>query len=144
MIDDLNDDDDFYCNLGGKTNIWENVGYVGIREPDGIIWIRTYHYGLWTVLPGVPRPGRTYVGEMNWRYGGSGPRQLAWNILVHATHNEDVAQRLYHSFTRKVVAKLHRRRWHLSQQFVLRWVRNTLNQQGDLCQMRGNGRVEVV
>jgi len=135
--------EDSIC-LGKRANPRFGIGYLGIREEDGGLWIRTYTYGHWRELPGQPRPGRQFVGEMNWRYGGSGPAQLAWNILLHALQNADLAGRFYQAFKRKIVARLHHRRWHLSQGFVLRWVRNQVNEHGELCQMRADGVVVIV
>jgi len=120
------------------------IGYVGIRDDDGHIWVGWYSYGRWHSLPLRLSVRNHSPTGFNWGYGGSGPAQLALSLLCHATRNPELALSLYQQFKRAIVARLHRRRWHLSQRFIFRWIRQELEVDGTLCQLRGNGRVEVV
>lgn len=120
------------------------VGYVGMRDEDGNTWVGWYSYGRWHPLPlRLSVRGHSPTG-FNWGYGGSGPAQLSLALLCHVTRNPELACQLYQRFKRAVVARLHRRRWHMTQRFLLVWIRRELEADGTLCQLRGNGRVEVV
>jgi len=122
----------------------QQIGYVGLRDPDGTIWVGWYAYGRWHSLPARLSVRNHSPDGFNWGYGGSGPAQLALALLCHATRNPVLALELYQKFKWDVVGRLHRRRWHLTQRFLLRWVRHQVEARGDLCQLRANGRVEVV
>jgi hypothetical protein len=131
-------------DLGRNPGPLFSIGYVGIRDDDGSIWVGWYSYGRWHTLPLRLSVRNHSPTGFNWGYGGSGPAQLALALLCHATRNPALALQLYQQFKRAVVARLHQRRWHLSQRFVFRWIRQELEADGTLCQLRGNGRVEVV
>lgn len=125
------------------TNVKFQIGYVGIRDCDQTTWVGWYAYGRWHSLPARFDLRSHSPDGFNWRYCGSGPAQLALALVCHATRNPALALELYQTFKRVIVARLHRRRWHLTQRFVLEWVRRQLDRQGTLCQVRANGRVEV-
>jgi len=131
-------------DLGRNPGPLFSVGYFGIRDDDGSIWVGWYSYGRWHGLPHRLSLRNHSSTGFNWRYCGSGPAQLALALLCHVTRNTELALQLYLKFHRAIVARLHRRRWHLSQRFIFRWIRQQLEADGTLCQLRGNGRVEVV
>ncbi len=75
-----------------------------------------------TYLPISPRPGRRYAGAHEWGYGGSGPHQLAWDLLIHAQGDPDTAAQLYRAFAADVVSVLPRESWMLTQLEIRDWI----------------------
>ena len=73
-------------------------------------------------LPRTARPGRRYPGGWEWGYGGTGPHQLAWDLLLHATGQPTTAAQLYRLFCIEVISRLHIGRWTLTQAEILAWV----------------------
>ena len=45
------------------------------------------------------------ISGFEWGYGGTGPQQLAFAILLELT-TEDIARKLYYSFTEEFISKL--------------------------------------
>jgi len=131
-------------HLGRAANPRLAIGYVGIRDEDGDKWVGWYCYGRWHCLPKRLTLRNHSPDGFNWGYCGSGPAQLALALLCHSTRNPDLTLQLYQQFKREIIGRLHRRRWHLSQRFILKWVRRKMWDEGELCQMRANGRVEIV
>lgn len=58
----------------------------------------------------------------NWGYCGSGPAQLALAILLDATGQKELTERLYQDFKREVIAGLDRDNWFITQEVVHEWV----------------------
>jgi len=137
-------DPDEAVYIGDHPGARFSIGYCGIRENDGDAWVGWYAYGRWHTLPARLDLRNHSPTGFAWGYGGSGPAQLALAILCHATRNPEIALELYQPFKWAIVARLHRRRWHLSQLFVHKWIRRHFEASGQLCQLRGNGRIEVV
>lgn len=126
-------------------NVRFQIGYVGIRDVDGTCWVGWHSYGRWHALPARLTLRNHSPDGFNWGYGGSGPAQLALALLVHATRNPELALSLYQDFKWGIVARLHQRRWHLSQKFILRWVTIRLLSHGHRkVVMTKEGRVEAV
>ncbi len=73
-------------------------------------------------LPASPRPGRLYAGGHEWGYGGSGPHQLSYDLLYHATANLALAAQFYRLFACDVVSRLPRDGWELSRAQIVAWV----------------------
>lgn len=130
--------------LGRDPGVRRQIGYIGIRDADGHVYVGWYAYNRWHNLPARLSLRNHSPAGFNWGYGGSGPAQLALALLCHATHNPEMALELYQKFKWKIVGRLHQRRWHLTQRFILRWVLHELGADGQLCQLKANGRVEVV
>jgi hypothetical protein len=131
-------------NLGTHPGPRFQIGYCGLHDEDGVRWVGWYAYGRWHNLPMRLTLRNHSPDGYGWGDGGSGPAQLALALLCHATRNPELALELYQQFKRQIVARLHRRRWHLTQRFIFKWIRRALDKEGKLCQLRGNGRVEVV
>lgn len=55
-----------------------------------------------------------------WRYGGSGPAQLAIAILAHA-YDDEFAGEYYQQFKREVVAELPEEGWTLTKHDLDEW-----------------------
>lgn len=58
------------------------------------------------VVEGVDYRWRYHSTEFNWGYGGSGPADLALNILLEATGDREVAMAYHHAFKWDVIANL--------------------------------------
>jgi len=54
----------------------------------------------------------------NWGYGGSGPAQLSLALVADATGDDELAQRTYQAFKRRVVAGFEGDRWELGDDFI--------------------------
>jgi hypothetical protein len=131
-------------DLGRHPGPAFSIGYCGIRDADGSRYVGCYSYGRWHRLPARLDLTTHSSRGFNWGCIGSAPFQLALALLCHCTRNPELALQLYQQFNFAIVSRLHRRRWHLSQRFIFRWIRQKLEADGTLCQLRGNGRVEVV
>lgn len=57
-----------------------------------------------------------------WGYGGSGPAELALNVLMHVTEDGEVAERLYMEFKDEVIANIPHEGMTLTTSFVQQWV----------------------
>jgi hypothetical protein len=81
-----------------------------------------------TVLDGGPQggyalPARTDLRNhsptgFEWGYGGSGPAQLALALLADALGDDEKALRHYQDFKFKVVGRLPKERWELSEEDI--------------------------
>lgn len=59
-----------------------------------------------------------------WSYEGSGPAQLAFAMVYHATKDEDLTRRVYQKFKAQCIAVLDREsRWEMEVEGVARFAR---------------------
>lgn len=72
-------------------------------------------------LPTSPRPGRTIPGGRNWGYGGTGPRQLAWDLAVALFGRGPCAAAAAGELLQEFVAKIEGTSWEASE-LVLRQI----------------------
>src|SRR5438067_13916701 len=95
--------------------------YHGVRLRTGAHVTRTTDEGGTKPLPLEPsRELRNHSPTgFEWGYGGSGPAQLALALLADALGDDERAQRLYQDFKFKVVGRLDRDRWEMSQEDVV-------------------------
>jgi hypothetical protein len=59
-----------------------------------------------------------------WGYGGSGPHQLALALLMDATGDTDLAERLYSSFLTSHVLRWDREGFSVSDDYIKAWAKN--------------------
>lgn len=69
-----------------------------------------------------PLPLRESGGGYAWGRAGAGPRELARAILLDATGNEMLAERLCRPLTWEIVAELPREGFRLTEAEVLGWI----------------------
>jgi len=119
------------------------IGYVGIRDEDEQVWVGWYGYGRWHNLPARLTLRNHSPDGFDWHYCGSGPAQLALALLCHVTRNPDLTLSLYQRFKRQIVGRLHRRRWHLTSLFIMKWVRRQVEEDGERCETLPGGRMVV-
>lgn len=95
-----------------------DIAYVGAWTPLGRAVFR-YRKRLFHALPlGDARAARGYV----WGRVGSGPREVARAILLDATRNEMLAERLCRPYTWEVVSQLAPEGFALPREEVLNWI----------------------
>ena len=61
---------------------------------------------LYPQVQGVKRKIRRHSNGWNWGYGGSGPADLALNILLRATGDKRAAEQFYQDFKWEVIAEI--------------------------------------
>jgi hypothetical protein len=105
------------------------AGYAGLRS-DNVVTVWRYSRRHFVALNPRTDVRNHSPDGFEWGYGGSGPAQLALAILCNALQNVELAQELYQAFKWAIVARLHNRRWRLSQTFVLRWCRRRCRELG--------------
>ena len=85
--------------------------YRGLRTPDGVVVTRDGE-------PLSPAPSQTIWNHspdgFEWGYGGSGPAQLALGLLLDATGDERLAERLHNFFLRRVVVGFDKDEWQIT------------------------------
>jgi hypothetical protein len=87
--------------------------YEGVRTDSGRL----------VTVDGSPLDQRNHSPDgAEWGYGGSGPAQLAVELLADATGDEELAKRHYQRFTRKVVAGFERDRFLITQAEIRCWI----------------------
>lgn len=97
----------------------EETVYEGIRRPDGGCRLVAHEPG------GVVRelaPAEVHSFDFEWGYGGSGPAETAYVLLLDATGDGRLAGRWHQDFKRAVVADLPHGGWRLSRAAVLDWL----------------------
>lgn len=94
------------------------VGYVGVTTAfDKAVFVDGER-GLQTLR----LAGSALTFGYAWGRAGSGPREVARAILIDATGNEMLAERLCRPFTWEVVAKLPSDGFRITRREVLAWV----------------------
>jgi len=95
--------------------------YVGVRLSDGPL---VSVVDRDTKLASSLDPGLRYVNHsptgFEWGYGGSGPAQLAFAILLDHFGNPEVARAFHQDFKWYVIARLQSAQWELLEEDVER------------------------
>jgi hypothetical protein len=103
--------------------------YFGFRTPTGAkVWRTTG--GRLEPLPMWQEIRNHSLDGPEWGYSGSGPAQLALALLMDATADPALADGWHQEYKRAVIASLDRDAWMLSREDVLRWVVETLLEEG--------------
>jgi hypothetical protein len=77
-----------------------------------------------TAITNVPRlVTRHSPTGFEWGYGGSGPADLALNILLAYGMPAESADRTYHDFKREVVAGVHREGGVIAEALIRGWIK---------------------
>jgi hypothetical protein len=93
-------------------------GYIGVTTAFGKTVFIGDETGLQTLRLGDPALTSGYT----WGRAGPGPREVARAILIDATGNEMLAERLCRPFTWEVVSKLATDEFCITRADVLAWV----------------------
>jgi hypothetical protein len=111
-----------------KTEPWSSLvpakaepaeaSYIGVTTTFG----KTVFIGDEAGLQTLRLPGSALTCGYTWGRAGPGPRELARAILVDATGNEMLAERLCRPFTWEVVSKLPADEFCTTRADVLAWV----------------------
>ena len=99
-----------------------DLAWRGLRGSNGNL--------VTVILGGAAHPlpmGREHVNHsptgFEWGYEGSGPAQLAFAILLSATHKPALARRFYQAFKREHIATMQSNDWRIDGSVVERWLR---------------------
>jgi len=67
-----------------------------------------------------------------WGYGGSGPADLAFSVLVHF-YNEEIAEKYYHDFKRDIIASVPKsvKRFEIEIDLVKNWLDRTIKRKAE-------------
>lgn len=125
-------------------NVRRQIGYAGMRDEDGQVWVGWYSYGRWHSLPLRLQVRNHSPTGFEWGFCGSGPAQLALAILCHATRNPLLAAQMYQHFKWDIVARLEKTHWDLAQDQVFAWIRRRLEDVGKLNKSHAEGSVDLL
>jgi len=101
----------------GRSYRGRRIGESGVV----VVCISSAKHPLGT-LPATARPGRRYAGAHEWGYGGSGPHQLAYDLLLHASNRPECAERIYRLYAADVVSHLPYDGWTLTRLEIVHWI----------------------
>lgn len=94
------------------------------RYPDG--HLESHASESWLPLaPSLKEVNHSPTG-FEWGYGGSGPHQLAFAILLDLGFEAGTCHRLYAEFCRQLIASAPRGNWCITDRFVREWVNQQL------------------
>ncbi|WP_020474579.1 DUF6166 domain-containing protein [Zavarzinella formosa] len=94
--------------------------YAADKTPDGcevMVLDLTHEGGGYPLNPRNDLRDHSPDG-FNWGYSGSGPSQLALAILADALGDDKLADRMHIDFKNKVISRLDKDRWTLSEEDV--------------------------
>jgi hypothetical protein len=99
------------------------IVYCGSRLPDGgarVVWLSNSARGELPLRLDLRNHSPT---GHEWGYGGSGPAQLALDLLSHASGDDEGSQRAYQKFKAQVIARLPREMgWVLTEEAIRAWL----------------------
>lgn len=95
--------------------------YIGI--PPSIVVVITTEGAYW-----LANTGRHSPTGFQWGYGGSGPADLAYSLLLDATGDREVAEQWYQEFKWDYVARWETNSaWALSTKSIEKWLNERKN-----------------
>jgi hypothetical protein len=92
--------------------------YLGERTPDGCeVAVFDTNGPAYPLAPRLDLRNHSPTGY-EWSYSGSGPAQLALALLADALADDEMALKHYQDFKFKVVARLPRDKWEMSEEDI--------------------------